>query len=58
MELDADDELYDEMYDDLQGLLRQRMKRISELDNKINQVNIAIQNAVSKVATAEEVGSS
>ena len=55
MELDADDELYDEMYDDLQGLLRQRMKRISELDSKINQVSIAIQNAGSKAATAEEV---
>lgn len=55
MELDADDELYDEMYDDLQGLLRQRMIRISELDSKINQVSIAIQNAGSKAATAEEV---
>ena len=55
MELDADDDLYDEMYDDLQGLLRQRMKRISELDSKINQVSIAIQNAGSKAATAEEV---
>lgn len=55
MELDADDELYDEIYDDLQGLLRQRVKRITELDNKINQVSIAIQNAGSKAATAEEV---
>ena len=55
MELDADDELYDAMYDDLQGLLRQRMKHIAELDTKINQVNIAIQNAGSKAATAEEV---
>ena len=55
MELDADDDLYDEMYDDLQGLLRQRMKRIAELDSKINQVSIAIQNAGSKAATAEEV---
>ena len=43
------------MYDDLQGLLRQRMKRIAELDSKINQVNIAIQNVGSKAATAEEV---
>lgn len=55
MELDADDDLYDEMYDDLQGLLRQRMKRIADLDSKINQVSIAIQNAGSKAATAEEV---
>ena len=55
MELDADDDLYDKMYDDLQGLLRQRMMRISELDSKINQVSIAIQNAGSKAATAEEV---
>ena len=31
------------------------MKRISELDSKINQVSIAIQNAGSKAATAEEV---
>src|SRR5699024_5646441 len=36
-------------------LLRQRMKRIAELDSKINQVSIAVQNAGSKAATAEEV---
>ena len=54
-EIDANEEQTDTTEDDLQGLVRQRMKRIAELDSKINQVSIAIQNAGSKAATAEEV---
>ena len=55
MALDADDDLYDTMYEDLQGLLREHTKNISELDSRINQVSIAIQNADSQAATAGEV---
>lgn len=55
MALDADDDLYDMMYDDLQGLLHERIKNISKLDMRINQVGIAIQNADTKAVTAEEV---
>ena len=53
--LDADDDLYDIMYEDLQRLLREHTKNISELDARINQLSIAIQNADSQAATAEEI---
>ncbi len=55
MALDADDDLYDIMYEDLQRLLREHTKNISELDARINQLSIAIQNADSQAATAEEI---
>ena len=40
MSLDADDDLYDTMYEDLQGLLREHTKNISELESRINQVSM------------------
>lgn len=55
MALDADDDLYDAMYEDLQSLLREHTKNISELDAQINQISISIQNAGSQAATAEDV---
>ena len=55
MVLDAEDELYDSMYDDLQGLLREYTKNIAELDNNINKTNIAIENATNKQVSAQEV---
>ena len=55
MALNADDDLYDTLYDDLQGILHEHVKKITELNAQINKVNIAIQNASSKAITANEV---
>ena len=55
MVLDAEDELYDSMYDDLQGLLREYTKNIAELDSNTNKTNIAIENATNKQVSAQEV---
>lgn len=55
MILDAEDELYDSMYDDLQGLLREYTKNIAELDSNSNKTNIAIENATNKQVSAQEV---
>lgn len=54
-ELDADDDLYDSMYEDLHSVLRQRAQSIAELDDKIEQVSMAIHNAGRQNLTAEQV---
>ena len=54
-ELDADDDLYDSMYEDLHSVLRQRAQSIAELDDKIEQVTMAIHNAGTQQLTAERV---
>ena len=54
-ELDADDDLYDSMYEDLHSVLRQRAQSIADLDDKIEQVSMAIYNAGRENLTAEQV---
>lgn len=53
MALDADDPRYDDMYDTLQGILRERFESIAALDRRIEDVSIAIHNAANEAATAE-----
>ena len=53
MALDADDPLYDSMYETLQGILREHVASIAELDRKIEEVGIAIHNAAHETAVAE-----
>ena len=54
-ELDPDDECYDAMYDDLQGVLREHTQSIAALDARIAQVSAAISTAESQAVTAEQV---
>ena len=54
-ELDADDDLYDSMYEDLHSVLRQRNQSIAALDDKIEEVSLAIHNAGRQNLTAEQV---
>lgn len=51
--LDADDPLYDSMFETLQGVLRERVSSIAELDRKIEDIGIAIHNAAHETAVAE-----
>ena len=53
MALDADSPLYDGMYDTLQGVLQEHIASIAELDRKIEDVGVAIQNATNETATVE-----
>ena len=53
MALDADDPLYDSMYETLQDILREHVASIAELDRKIEEVGIAIHNAAHETAVAE-----
>ena len=52
--LDADDDQYDAMYDDLQGVLRQHNQSISELDDRIEEASIRLRNAKAGVQTFEQ----
>ncbi len=51
--LDPDDPHYDDMFDTLQGILRERFDSIAALDLRIEDVSIAIHNAAHKSAMAE-----
>ena len=53
MALDVDDPLYEGMSDTYDGILRERVASIAELDRKIEDVGVAIQNATSRTATVE-----
>ena len=54
-ELDADDDLYDSMYEELHFVLRQRAQPIADPDDKIGYVFMEIYNVGRKNLTAEEV---
>ena len=51
--LDADDDLYDTMFEDLQGVLRDITEQIAVLDGNLLNVNIALENAKNESFSAE-----
>lgn len=51
--LDADDPLYDSKFEFLQGILDEHFASIAELDRKIEDVGIAIRNAMRETAAVE-----
>lgn len=53
--LDPDDDTYDSMYEDLQGVLKEYTETIAGLEKKYGEVTQAIQNANAQEATAENV---
>ncbi len=53
--LDADDDQYDAMFNDMQGILRQQNQSISELDDRIEEASIRLRNAQAGVQTFEQV---
>lgn len=53
--LDADDDQYDSMYDDLQGVLRQHNQAIAELDGQIEAVSVQINTARNGAASFQDV---
>lgn len=52
--LDADDDQYDAIYDDLQGVLRQHNQSIAALDDQIEEVSIRLHSARDGAASFEE----
>ena len=53
--LDPDDDTYDSIYEDLQGVLKEYTETIAGLEKKYGEVTQAIQNANAQEATAEDV---
>ena len=53
--LDPSDDLYDVLYDDLQGVLREIAENIANYDESIYKTELAIENATGKQVTAEKV---
>lgn len=53
--LDPDDPLYDSLFDDLQGILRQHTETIAGIEKNIRKTEIAIQNSASQQDTARYV---
>ena len=51
--LDPDDDLYDEMYSELQTVLRQHIENLNEVETQIRKTTIAIQNAENGIVTAK-----
>jgi len=54
--LDPDDSLYDAMFDDLQGILREHTETIAGLDRNIRKAELAIPNSASQQDTASRGG--
>gem|GEM_PF-5983837 len=54
-ELDADDELYDAMYENLQSVLRERLRSIAQLDEQIERITREIHNASRQTASADHI---
>ena len=55
MELDADDPLYDSLYDDYNGVIREFLLQISDLDSQIQDIRLKIETNGARKASVDKL---